>query len=82
MTDAVEQLCDLLVESGARVTFDSGRNNTRPCTFCGTLPESAFELVTIGTYFDGEQLTRPVCKRCMPIAAMRCRKREGSEGNG
>lgn len=60
---------DMLMEAlgNMRVTFDSGRNFTHPCTFCGK-QNQPHELVTIGRYSNGDELTRPVCSDCMPIA--------------
>lgn len=34
MSDVFDELSALLKEAGLRVTFDVGRNNTHPCTFC------------------------------------------------
>lgn len=65
--DPVKMLCVALRRSGARVSFDRGRSIAHPCTFCGRTDEPR-NLVTIGRYTSGEELTRPVCARCMPIA--------------
>lgn len=58
--------------SGARVTFDRGRSNKNPCTFCGASADegSAHRLRSIGFYPNGDLLTRPVCDReaCIAIA--------------
>jgi hypothetical protein len=66
---SIEHLADLLTTASAKVTFDLGRNNTHACTFCGQRPAdrglAAFRLVTIGRYFSGEFLTRPVCAGCL-----------------
>jgi hypothetical protein len=66
--DKTLQLGALLRKSGAKVTLDIGRNITHPCTFCGKLPDTSHELVTIGTYPNGDDLTRPVCANCMALA--------------
>lgn len=68
--DAVGALCKMLRAAGARVTFDSGRNVTHPCTFCDTV-DGPRQLVTIGTYPNGDDLTRPVCGACMPLVEAR-----------
>jgi hypothetical protein len=65
MSDLTAELIAILKEVGAKVTFDSGRNFNNPCTFCGTKDEPR-ELVDIGHYFNGDLLTRPVCKTCKP----------------
>lgn len=58
---------DLLTESGARASFDRGRNITNPCTFCGTPANPTHELRHIGRYPNGNLLTRPVCENCLAI---------------
>ena len=58
--NAVAKLCDLLRETGLRATFDPRRNLTHPCYFCEK-SEKKRELVTIGYYLNGDDLTRPVC---------------------
>lgn len=67
-----ERLEEALRSANARVTFDRGRNNTHPCTFCGCSPKerevTTFDLVTIGTYKSGAALTRPVCAPCKVIS--------------
>lgn len=68
--DAIMQLCGALDAAGAKVTFDSGRDITKACTFCGTKDEPR-ELVDIGRYFNGDMLTRPVCARCKTVAEAR-----------
>lgn len=73
--DEVEYLADLLDTANARVTFDSGRDCTHPCTFCGKRPQAAHDLVDIGTYPNGDKITRPVCKGCKPRAEAHCRQR-------
>jgi hypothetical protein len=70
--DATQQLAEMLDATGARVTFDRGRNNQNPCTFCGASIDegSAHRLRSIGFYPNGDLLTRPVCDReaCVAIA--------------
>lgn len=66
---AFDELLDLIKTSGVRVTFDSGRNINHPCTFCAA--PGPHKLVTIGAYPNGDDLTRPVCPRCMTIAEAR-----------
>lgn len=63
--DATQQLAEMLAASGARVTFDRGRNNQSPCTFCGASTDDggAHRLRSIGFYPNGDLLTRPVCDR-------------------
>jgi DNA-binding NtrC family response regulator len=70
MSDPIEELSDLLREAGVTVTFDRGRDITHPCTFCGSRPVhgGVHDLVDIGTYPNGNALTRPVCEACRPIA--------------
>ncbi|NUO50691.1 MAG: hypothetical protein HOV80_17710 [Polyangiaceae bacterium] len=58
----------LLRGEGFVVTLDPGRNFTLPCTFCATT-DSPRELVALGTYFGGEEIERPVCAECKPIAS-------------
>lgn len=70
MSDDINNLSELLKAAGAKPTFDPGRSNTHPCTFCATTAEPR-ELVDIGTYYDGSTLTRPVCTRCRPLAEPR-----------
>lgn len=65
-----DELVELLKDCGARCTFDSGRDFTHPCTFCGRSDESR-KLVDLGIYYDGDKLTRPVCTRCEPIVNQR-----------
>jgi len=65
--DAIEQLAELLNASGAKITFDSGRNINNPCTFCGEA-KGPYKLMDIGTYFNGNVITRPVCPGCAHIA--------------
>jgi len=75
--DAVSELAALLDSAGARVTFDSGRNCTHPCTFCGEKPPGwGHKLLTIGHYIDGSELTRPVCAGCERVARVRMTKKE------
>lgn len=70
--DFLKLLCLYVDRAGVRVSCDTGRNYTRPCTFCGTSKEDEpRELVKLGTYRDGEDLERPVCARCRPVADMR-----------
>jgi hypothetical protein len=71
--DAVNDLAVLLDSAGARVSFDRGRSNTHPCTFCGKPPADggAHQLLTIGRYISGADLTRPVCSGCDAIARLR-----------
>jgi hypothetical protein len=66
--DLTKALVDALRTAGAAPSYDPGRNNTHPCTFCGVKAEKPLELVQIGTYNSGEPLTRPVCPMCMPFA--------------
>lgn len=66
--DPTEELAALLAAADAPVTFDGGRDNTHPCTFCGKPPASTHDLVTIGRYLNGQSLTRPVCEGCLPRA--------------
>lgn len=62
------EFIDLIARSGVKVTFDPGRSHRNPCTFCGVAPASGIhELVTLGTYLNGEELTRPVCVACLPM---------------
>jgi len=61
-----DDLMELL--RGMKVSFDRGRNSTHPCTFCAAPAEPNHELVTIGKYGNGRDLTRPVCVECMPVA--------------
>jgi hypothetical protein len=68
VSDAIDQLTDALEQAGARVVFDRGNDHTKPCTFCGTRPAPAHELVRLGTYLNGEPMWRPVCDQCMPVA--------------
>lgn len=74
--DAVDDLAALLDSAGARCSFDRGRSNTHPCTFCGKPPPAGFTyaLLTIGRYISGDDLTRPVCAGCVEIAALRMTK--------
>jgi hypothetical protein len=67
MSEATEQLAALLKESGARVTFDSGRDITKPCTFCGTPADPTHQLRDIGRYPNGNTITRPVCEDCSEV---------------
>lgn len=67
MSDATKKLCALLRSANAHVTFDPGRNHTHPCTFCATPAAPTHELKTIGMYPNGDELTRPVCARCLPL---------------
>lgn len=78
MSDALKELCRLLAD--ARVTFDSGRNISHPCTFCGTPAAPYHELFTIGRYLNGDDLTRPVCVDCIPI--VEARKAEATKHGG
>lgn len=67
----VLQLMEALHASvGVRVTLDSGRNNTHACTFCDCRDEPR-RLIDIGTYPNGDTITRPVCARCEPIVEAR-----------
>lgn len=43
---------------------DPGCNGRHPCTFCGRAPDGTHDLSTIGTYPNGEPITRPVCSAC------------------
>lgn len=63
MTDPIKELSDILDAVGTRWTFDKGRTWKNPCTFCGK-SDTPRELVTIGRYGSGDDLTRPVCERC------------------
>lgn len=73
--DFANQLAKALDSAGARLTFDRGRNNTHPCTFCGERqPGVTLRLMTIGRYLDGNGLTRPVCPKCEPTAQKRMAK--------
>lgn len=64
--DLCDELLALLKEAGINPSFDMGRNITHPCTYCAR-SDVPLELVTIGTYFDGSSLTRPVCGECLPM---------------
>jgi len=70
MPEPVSELCELLDAVGASVTLDLGRNIRNPCTFCGRPPNrgQVHTLVTLGRYLNGDDLTRPVCEKCMPLA--------------
>lgn len=65
--DAVTRLGKILKRTGMKVTFDPGRNNTHPCTFCAKKAEPTHELLVIGTYPNGDAIERPVCVDCKPI---------------
>lgn len=65
--DYITDLANALNDCGAHVTFDLGRDNTNPCTRCGAPARPTHRLVTIGTYSNGDALTRPVCVSCEPI---------------
>lgn len=68
----LDELCDLLRISGARVTFDRGASMVKPCTFCSApAPQVGHALVWLGTYGNGDPIRRPVCSRCMPSAEAR-----------
>ncbi len=73
--DHVDELAELLRSSNARLSLDAGRNHTHPCTFCGKSTAerqvTAFALVTIGKYLDGQDLTRPVCTHCLVVRSHR-----------
>lgn len=71
--DAIGALIAAVEAAGGRFTFDPGRDITHACTFCGdsTKPRT---LETIGTYVDGDELTRPVCPDCMVIVEARREK--------
>ena len=77
MKDSIQELDELVRGADARVTFDRGRDITKPCTFCGKPPEMAHDLVDLGTYGNGEMLTRPVCAGCMPVARLKASKNSG-----
>jgi hypothetical protein len=67
--DPIDELGQMLDAAGAKLTFDSGRSNTHPCTFCGK--PGPVTLVALGKYFQGDVITRPVCSQCMPVAEYR-----------
>lgn len=75
MSKAFDELCNIIESAGLKLTFDRGRNNTLPCTFCGSL-EGPRELVALGTYYQGDVLSRPVCVACLPIANLRTKRPE------
>jgi NTP pyrophosphatase (non-canonical NTP hydrolase) len=52
----------------ARATFDRGRDNTHPCTFCARAAKPTHRLRHIGRYPNGNLLTRPVCDHCETLA--------------
>jgi hypothetical protein len=63
MSESFDELMELLKD--VKMTFDVGRNHTHPCTFCAKPADPVHELVVIGTYITGAELSRPVCKNCM-----------------
>jgi hypothetical protein len=68
-----EEIDALLSEalSKVSVSFDRGRDGTKPCTFCGKSDEPRV-LMTIGRYMNnGALLTRPVCPSCAKIGEIR-----------
>lgn len=76
MTDAIEELAEVLRQVGARPTLDRLRNFTHPCYSCGTTDEPR-ELVEIGRYSRpriggscqvGDAIRRPLCADCRAIS--------------
>lgn len=67
---AVDELIELLLQSGARPTLDPGRNCSAACIGCGGAGPN--ELVHVGQYVTGTQggmrprdwHTRPLCRAC------------------
>ena len=74
MSRAFDELCEIIDKAGLRITFDRGRNVTLACTFCGS-DDGPRELVALGTYYQGDVLSRPVCAACMPVANLRAAKK-------
>lgn len=71
MSKAWDQLCALLKDAKVRMTFDARRNNMDPCWGCHTKEGQPHKLVSIGTYFNGDEITRPFCATCEPIIRKR-----------
>lgn len=76
MTDAIEELAEVLRQVGARPTLDRLRNFTHPCYSCGTTDEPR-ELVEIGRYSRpriggscqvGDAIRRPLCPACRSMS--------------
>lgn len=63
--DLWDELWRLIEASGARVTFDSERDITKPCWCCGRA-DVPRELVQIGHYLNPhrDSMARPVCAGC------------------
>lgn len=61
----LDEMLVLIEASGARVTFDSERDITKPCWCCGRA-DVPRELVQIGHYLNPhhDPLVRPVCAGC------------------
>lgn len=64
--DPIKMLGVALERSGRRVSFDLGRDYTKPCTCCATTTERR-ELVAIGRYPNGSRIERPACLRCRVV---------------
>jgi hypothetical protein len=68
--DPVAELCALLKEIGARVTFDPERSVAKPCMICGKtdVPRTLVEIGTwsrrIGGHAIGDPIARPMCAAC------------------
>jgi len=78
--DLTSALARLLNEVGSSWSFDPGRNNTHPCTFCAAPAAPAHRLRNIGRYTTGMVLTRPVCEECSPIAdELEAKEREAQD---
>ncbi|MFH1184522.1 MAG: hypothetical protein V1755_05725 [Chloroflexota bacterium] len=67
MPDSIDKLCALLDQSGLRATFDPRRDCTAPCWLCGAPAAPAHALVSIGTYHNGTDISRPFCAGCKAI---------------
>lgn len=72
----VRALGELLEEAGARVTLDMERDVTKPCIMCGTTdrPRDLYHVATViedrGQWERGDEITRPVCIRCVIITGL------------
>ena len=61
----IDEMLQEIERSGARVTFDSERDITKPCWCCGRA-DVPRELVQIGHYLNPHRdfMVRPVCAGC------------------
>lgn len=74
--DPIKMLGELLQKAGARVTFDSQRDMTKPCLRCHTESEPR-TLVVVGYWtrnsyggmLAGDPIERPMCARCQEATA-------------